>query len=128
MDSRTQRVMIVDDADLVRRYCREILEAAGYEVEEALNGIEALEKLLVEPADLLIVDVNMPRMDGMTFLSTLRAHSLPISAIPAVVISTESGVQDRAAARAAGANFYLVKPVTRDVLTGIATLLCGPPP
>ena len=53
---------------LVRRYYRDALERAGFEVDEALNGVEALEKLLGEPVDLLIVDVNMPQMDGLTFL------------------------------------------------------------
>ena len=57
---------------LVRRYYRDALERAGFDVDEALNGVEALEKLLAEPFDLLIVDVNMPQMDGFTFLKALR--------------------------------------------------------
>ena len=60
---------------LVRLYYRTALESAGFVVEEALNGLEALEKLLTAPFDLLIVDVNMPQMDGFTFLQTLRAKS-----------------------------------------------------
>jgi two-component system chemotaxis response regulator CheY len=119
------RVMIIDDAALVRLYYREILERAGWHVEEALNGLEALEKLLRQPVDLLIVDINMPKMDGFTFLKTLRREPGPIAGIPALIISTESAPQDFAAAREAGANFYLVKPIQPDVLLAHVTLLCG---
>ena len=119
------RILIVDDANLVRLYYRKILESVGYEVDEALNGLEALERLMQTPPDLLIVDVNMPQMDGFTFLSTLRRQPLPIGSIPALVTSTEAGSQDRAAARAAGANFYLVKPVGDAVLKDYVARLCG---
>ncbi|MDX6804948.1 response regulator [Terrihabitans rhizophilus] len=119
--------MIVDDAALVRLYYRDALERAGYEVEEAMNGLEALEKLLSTPVDLLIVDVNMPQMDGMTFLRRLRRQEGPEACIPALVTSTEAGAQDVAAARAAGANFYLVKPLAQDTLAEYAAMLCGAP-
>jgi two-component system chemotaxis response regulator CheY len=92
-----RRVLVVDDASLVRMYYRDALERAGYEVDEALNGLEALEKLLAQPADLLIVDVNMPQMDGFTFLKALRAQEGPVAGTPALVISTEAKAQDRAA-------------------------------
>ena len=65
-------ILVIDDAALVRLYYRSILEDAGFRVEEALNGLEALEKLLTIAVDLLIVDINMPQMDGFTFLRTLR--------------------------------------------------------
>jgi two-component system chemotaxis response regulator CheY len=121
------RVLIVDDANLQRLYCRQILEGAGFAVDEALNGLEALEKLLLEAADLVIVDINMPRMDGITFLKTLREQAPPLGSTPALVTSTESGERDIAAARAAGANFYRVKPVDADSLKLYATMLCGMP-
>jgi len=120
-----KRVLVIDDAALVRLYYRGALEGAGFEVDEALNGLEALEKLLVQPADLLVVDVNMPQMDGFTFLAALRRHELPLGATPALVTSTESGPQDFDAARAAGANFYLVKPVTPEQLIAYAAALSG---
>jgi two-component system chemotaxis response regulator CheY len=125
-EAASPRILIIDDASLVRMYYREALERAGYAVGEALNGLEALERLPDSPADLLIVDVNMPQMDGFTFLRTLRRMDLPASGVPAVVISTESGEQDVAAARAVGANFYLVKPVTPETLIAHVALLCGP--
>lgn len=123
--SEKKRVLTVDDAGLVRRYYRDILERAGYEVEEAINGLEAIEKLLRKPADLLIVDINMPQMDGLSFLRHIRRQPPPLCAIPALVSSTEAQAQDMEAARAAGANLYLVKPVKPELLVQYAALLTG---
>ncbi len=127
MAETRKSVLVVDDAGLVRLYYRKVLERAGYAVDEALNGLEALEKLLMVAPGLLIVDVNMPKMDGLTFLTTLRRQALPQAAIPALVTSTEAKPQDRVAARRAGANYYLVKPVSEFVLLEHVALLCGPP-
>ena len=120
-----KRVLVIDDATLVRLYYRSALERAGFEVAEALNGVEALEHLLAARFDLLVVDVNMPQMDGMSFLRTLRAKNLPVSSTPALVISTESAPQRIAAASAAGANFYAVKPLRAEELVLYASLFCG---
>jgi two-component system chemotaxis response regulator CheY len=120
-----KRVLIVDDAALVRAYYRQALERAGYEVDEALNGLEGLEKVLMQPFDLAIVDVNMPQMDGITFIRTLREKELPTSAIAIMVTSTEAREQDVIAARVAGANFYLTKPMSQDKLIAYVALLCG---
>ena len=126
MDSE-KTILVVDDAALTRLYYRSILEEAGFRVEEALNGLEALEKLLTRCADLLIVDVNMPQMDGFTFLDVLRRKERPLASIPALVTSTESAETDFAAARTAGANYYLVKPIDRSTLVEFASMLCGVP-
>jgi two-component system chemotaxis response regulator CheY len=125
MADHCTRILVVDDAALVRLYYRRILEAAGYDVAEAINGVEAQEKLLENPADLLIVDINMPQMDGLTFLSTLRRGTLPRAAIPALVTSTESAAHDKEAARMAGANYYLVKPLSAEALVEHAAILSG---
>ena len=124
-EAAKKRVLVVDDATLVRMYYRDALERAGYQVDEALNGLEALEKLLVAPADLLVVDINMPQMDGFSFLKVLRRQDMPTASIPALVTSTEAGPQDLAAAQAAGANYYLVKPVAPEALVEYAALLSG---
>jgi two-component system chemotaxis response regulator CheY len=118
-------ILVVDDSALLRRYYRSTLEEAGFNVAEAMNGLEALEKLLEKPVDMLIVDVNMPQMDGLTFLSLLRQKDAPIAAIPALITSTESGLNDFEAARAAGANFYLIKPLAREALVELAAMFCG---
>jgi two-component system, chemotaxis family, chemotaxis protein CheY len=122
-----RRILVVDDSALVRLYYRETLERAGFEVEQAINGIEAMEKVLAQPFDLAIVDVNMPRMDGFSFLRTLRRGAPDVATLPALVITTEAGQQDVDAARAAGANFYLVKPVSRQDLVRHAAVLSGAP-
>ena len=121
------RVLVVDDGTLIRLYYRETLEAAGFEVAEAINGIEALEKILSERFDLVIVDINMPKMDGMSFLRALRGQEGPAGALPTLVISSESGERDAEAARAAGANFYLVKPVAAPDLALHVAVLTGVP-
>jgi two-component system chemotaxis response regulator CheY len=123
--SAKARVLVVDDSSLVRLYYRSALEKAGFEVEQAINGIEAMERALSQPFDLVIVDVNMPRMDGLTFLRALRRSAADVAVLPALMISTESETQDIAAARAAGANFYLVKPVAEAELVRHVCVLTG---
>ena len=125
MTAASKTILVVDDAALVRVYYRSILEGAGFRVEEALNGLEALETLLATEVDLLVVDINMPQMDGLTFLRALREKAGPMASIPALVTSTESAAADFAAARAAGANYYLLKPVEREQLAEFARILCG---
>ncbi|MEO8465277.1 MAG: response regulator [Gammaproteobacteria bacterium] len=122
-----KRVLIVDDASLVRLYYRTTLENAGLVVGEALNGIEALEQLLTVRYDLLVVDVNMPQMDGITFVKSLRGKSAPMASTPVLMSSSEAHAMRIAAARAAGANFYIVKPLTQEALVQYALLLCGAP-
>jgi two-component system, chemotaxis family, chemotaxis protein CheY len=123
--SAKARVLIVDDSSLVRLYYRSALEKAGFEVEQAINGIEAMERTLSQPFDLVIVDVNMPRMDGFTFVRALRRIATDVASLPALMISTEAEVQDVAAAMAAGANFYLVKPVSEAELVRHVCVLTG---
>jgi two-component system chemotaxis response regulator CheY len=118
-----KRILIVDDAATVRLYHKGILEAAGYAVEEALNGIEALEKALQRPFDLYLVDVNMPKLDGYGFLQQLRTQDLPQA--PAIMVSTEAGPNDQVLAFQAGANGYLVKPIKPDQLLVQVRLMVG---
>lgn len=117
-----KRILIIDDAATVRMYHRNILEAAGYAVDEAMNGIEALEKALQSPFDLYIVDVNMPKLDGYGFLRQLRRED--IHQAPAIMVSTEAATLDQTVAYRAGANGYLVKPVKPlQLLTHVRLLL-----
>ncbi len=119
-----KRILIVDDAATVRMYHRSILEAAGYEVDEAINGIEALEKALNATYDLYLVDVNMPKLDGYSFVRELRGHST-IPQAPAVMISTEAKNSDQTKAFEAGANMYIIKPTRPDLLVAHVRLLLG---
>jgi two-component system chemotaxis response regulator CheY len=118
------RVLVVDDATVVRLYYRQILEREGYEVDEAINGLEGLEKAMQSSFDLCIVDVNMPVMDGYGFIHALRRE--PITrAIPALMTSTEAGPEDHRKALEAGANGYLVKPVPSEQLALYVAVLLG---
>jgi two-component system, chemotaxis family, chemotaxis protein CheY len=121
MSPTQPRILVIDDAATVRMYHRSILEGAGYAVEEAINGIEALEKALTQTFDLYLVDVNMPKQDGYGFLRELRRQAIPQA--PAVMISTESQGHDRTRAYEAGANFYLVKPIKPQELLAHCRLL-----
>ena len=118
-----KRLLIVEDAATVRMYYRGILESAGYVVEEAMNGIEALEKTLDAPFDLYVVDVNMPKLNGYGFLNELRRQEIPQQ--PAIMISTEAAPGDEAAAYRAGANGYLIKPVQPAQLLTYVHLMLG---
>lgn len=116
--------LVVDDATTVRLFHRAALEAAGFKVSEAMNGAEALERMLVAAPDLMVVDVNMPKMDGYTLLRRMRAEPA-LARVPAIMISTEAAPSDADQAFAAGANLYLVKPVKPPVLARYARMLVG---
>ena len=117
-----KRILIVDDAATVRMYHRSILESAGYSVEEAVNGIEALEKVMQKPFDLYVVDINMPKLDGYGFLKELRRQDMDQA--PAIMVSTEAEPNDRQLAYRAGANLYLIKPVKpAELLLHVGVLL-----
>ncbi|MBF0333215.1 MAG: response regulator, partial [Alphaproteobacteria bacterium] len=78
----SKRILIVDDAATVRLYCRQVLEAAGFATIEAANGVEGLERALLNPVDLILVDVHLPKMDGYGMLRALRRQPA-IAALPA---------------------------------------------
>lgn len=118
-----KRILIVDDAATVRMYHRNILETAGYKVDEAVNGIEALEKALQESFQLYVVDINMPKLDGYGFLRELRGQD--IIQAPAIMVSTEAQNNDLTRAYAAGANYYLIKPAKPEQLLIFVKLLIG---
>ncbi len=114
--------LIIDDASTVRMYHRKLVEDQGWTVLEAENGMEALERFGDRPVHLMLVDVNMPIMDGYSFIAAARATP-GLAHVPAVMISTESQLIDRDKAFAAGANHYLVKPALPAELSQLLTLL-----
>jgi two-component system, chemotaxis family, chemotaxis protein CheY len=105
-------------------FYRDILEAAGFEVEEAINGLEGVERAMAEVFDLLVVDINMPKMDGYQVIRAIREDE-SLWRLPVITISTEDKEQDALKAYDAGANFYLVKPVRPKDLEEMARLLTG---
>lgn len=121
-------ILIVDDAATVRMYHRKMLGDAGWQIEEAVNGVEALEKVVNRPReqafDLFVVDVNMPKMDGYTFVRELRRLA-QVPQAPVLMVSTEAQAHDAGAALDAGANCYLVKPAKPAELVLTAALMLG---
>lgn len=119
-----KRVLVVDDGMTTRLYYRDVLETAGFGVEEAVNGVEGLERALMGAFDLLIVDVNMPKMDGYEMIAQVRVDPA-LHEIPIITISTEAGESDADRAYSAGANLYMVKPADPALLTETAQMLTG---
>ncbi len=101
--------MIVDDSNMVRVLTKSVLEKAGYEVVEAEHGLDALEKLGKEMVDLMIVDLNMPKMDGLELISRLRSEE-KYKKIPIIVFTTETSEKMKEEALSRGANDYITKP------------------
>lgn len=126
MRQLVKRALIVDDATTIRAYLREILEEAGFVVEEAINGLEGLERALTAPVppELLVVDVNMPLMDGYRLLHAVRGEPV-LSDVPAIVLTTDSRAQQINLAFESGANLFLTKPVRPETMARFARVLSG---
>jgi two-component system chemotaxis response regulator CheY len=119
-----KKVLIVDDGITMRMFYRDVLEKSGFAVEEAANGVEGLERVLGGRFDLIVVDINMPKMDGYEFVSQLRKDP-DCHAIPVMTVSTEDKEHDKVRAYESGANFYMVKPVRPDEFASAAILFTG---
>ncbi len=118
----SKTILVVDDSRLTLDIISVMLASAGFKVMTAANGLEALEVLSQEAIDAVIVDVNMPVMDGYALTRKIRADNV-LASIPVIMITTESGVRDMAKGFEAGANAYLVKPVSVDEMVAQLTLL-----
>ena len=111
-------VLIVDDSMAMRRMIAFTLESSGFTVMQGCNGVEGLELLGRQPADLIIADVNMPEMDGITFVR--NARELPgVGTIPILMLTTENLKSKVAEAREAGATGWLVKPFKPERLVEV---------
>jgi two-component system chemotaxis response regulator CheY len=109
--------LVVDDSRLIRRVASTILKTLGFEVAEAENGVEAIHFCERQIPDVILLDWNMPEMDGLCCLSTLRAMKL--SPKPAVIMcTTENGLSKIRDALESGADEYIMKPYDDDVLAG----------
>jgi two-component system, chemotaxis family, sensor kinase CheA len=119
-------VLVVDDALTVRELQRSILERAGYEVRTAADGLEALSRLAERPVDLVLTDVEMPRMDGFALTEAIRAHQ-PLRNTAVLVLSSRSGDDDRRRGLEAGADGYIVKSAfdQATLLNAVDRLLGG---
>jgi two-component system chemotaxis response regulator CheY len=104
-----QSILAVDDSASMRQMVAFTLKGAGYNVIEAADGQEALEKARGARVDLVLTDQNMPKMDGITLVKSLRGLPSYIST-PILILTTESSDEMKAKGKAAGATGWLVKP------------------
>ena len=117
-------ILTVDDSTSMRQMVRATLQSAGYDVVEAADGQEALEFARGKAVDLVISDVNMPRMDGITLVHELRA--LPgYRLTPLLLLTTESGEDKKLEGKRAGATGWIVKPFNPAQLLTTLTKLFG---
>jgi two-component system chemotaxis sensor kinase CheA len=106
--ARKHKVVVADDSITTRSLHRQVLEAAGYQVETAADGEEALRLLRTKGADLLVSDIHMPRMDGLTLTRKVRDEPA-LGSLPVVLVSSLDTDQDKQRATDAGASAYLTK-------------------
>lgn len=107
------KIMVVDDCQTTRKLLGFYLKSKGFNVVFAENGLDALEKLAGEDINIILSDLNMPYMDGIEFLKTLRSDPNMLD-MPVFMITTEDDPEERERAIRSGANGYMVKPVAAD--------------
>jgi len=120
-----KKVLIVDDSKLSRSYHSSVMKNAGFATDVASDGAAALEKLMLEPFDLILTDINMRGMDGYELIRRVREGDF--AQIPIVIISTEQGEIDRRLGFEAGADFCLAKPATPQQIVETIRMLTEKP-
>ena len=112
-DKASKRVLVVDDSMTVRAMEQKLLQNRGYEVETAVNGAEGWNTVRMNRYDLVITDVDMPRMSGIELIEQMKAYG-PTQQIPVIVVSYKDKKEDQMAGLRAGANYYLTKSSFHD--------------
>ncbi len=122
-DQRKQLVMVVDDSVTVRKVTTRLLERQGYDVVTAKDGVDAIEKLEEITPDIMLLDIEMPRMDGFE-VATLVRHNERMSELPIIMITSRTGEKHRERAFLTGVNAYMGKPFQEaELLLNIEELL-----
>lgn len=117
-------IMSVDDSASMRQMVKLTLTGAGYDVVEAADGSEALSKAQAGGVSMVLTDLNMPNMDGLTLIRELR--KLPAyKGVPIVFLTTESDDARKSEARASGATAWIVKPFKQEQLLGVVKKVLG---
>lgn len=109
------KILVVDDCATTRKLLTLYLKSKGYEVVTAENGLDGLEKVGKENVNLVLSDLNMPYMDGLEFVKSLRANP-DTTELPVVMVTTEADPEEKEKAMKAGANGYMIKPVTAEMV------------
>lgn len=116
MTNKNLKILVVDDFPTMRRIIRNLLKDLGYEnVDEAEDGVMALEKLRNGSFDFVVSDWNMPNLDGLEMLKQIRADG-NLSSLPVLMVTAEAKKENIIAAAQAGASGYVVKPFTAATL------------
>ncbi|MBC2606743.1 response regulator [Pelagicoccus albus] len=116
----SKTIITVDDAQTMRKMIRFTLQPTGHQILEAADGQEAYEMLQSKPVDLIITDVNMPRLNGIELTRKLRSTPLH-RATPIVLLTTESSPEKKNQGREAGATGWIVKPFNQQQLLALVT-------
>ncbi|MEK8050635.1 response regulator [Ideonella sp. DXS22W] len=119
----SKTVMVVDDSGSFRTVVKLALQKAGYGVVEAADGVDACSKLNGAKINLIVCDVNMPNMDGLSFLKHVKA-SPAHKFTPVIMLTTESQEAKKAEGRAAGARAWITKPFQPSQLVDAVNRLC----
>jgi two-component system chemotaxis response regulator CheY len=119
----SKRVLAVDDSKTMRDMVCFTLRNAGFQVDEAEDGKAALGKLGTAKFDLIIADLNMPNMDGISLIKNVRAGSQHRT-VPILILTTESDGAKKADGKAAGATGWLVKPFSPEKLIELVQRVC----
>ncbi len=118
-----KKILVVDDSSTMRRMVKASLQKlAEVKFEEASTGLEAIERLVLSPVDLMVLDLNMPDMHGLDVLKFMREHQVYRN-IPVIVLTTRNDDSSCVAALAAGASRYMTKPFEPQVLAAQANIL-----
>jgi two-component system, chemotaxis family, chemotaxis protein CheY len=119
-----KRIMTVDDSASVRQMVSFTLKDAGYEVVEAVDGKDAFAKIQASPANMVITDLNMPNLDGIGLIRTLRGHP-SFKFTPIIMLTTESQDSKKQEGKAAGATGWIVKPFKPEQLLAVVKKVLG---
>ena len=113
LPARKRSILVVEDSLTIRELERQLLEREGYEVETAADGLIGLEAAMARPFDLVVSDIDMPRMTGLEMIQRMRSEAR-LSRLPVVVVSYKDREEDRMAGLQAGADAYLTKSSFHD--------------
>jgi two-component system chemotaxis response regulator CheY len=119
----SKTILVVDDSGSFRTVVKLALQKAGYKVVEAVDGQDAADKLGSTKPNLIVCDVNMPRMDGLTFARHVKASPLH-KFIPMIMLTTESQDSKKDEGKAAGVRAWITKPFQPSVLVDAVNRLC----
>lgn len=112
------KVLVVDDSESIRELVGMTLESEGYQVHKSSDGVEAIDHLAEANVDLVITDLNMPNMDGISLLKEIRKDSSKVG-LPVLLLTTESQMAKKEEAKKAGATGWIVKPFAQDRLLAV---------